>query len=133
MQTPPPGMQKVEIPAHVLRQIQAQIQAQLCAHMANAIVDGDYEGSEIISAAHKMIIGDMLLTLSMNKLLETAPCEYCQEIRLEHPLDLETGFRVCKDEHQVKDEDTKRFQPKMQERSLVVAPTAAEKSKLKLI
>lgn len=130
MQAPPPGMQRVQIPPNVLRQIQAQIQLQLCAHMANAVVDGDYEGSEVISVAHKMIIGDMLLTLSMNKGLETAPCESCEEIRLEHPLDLESGFRICKPEHQVDGEDTKRFQPKMQEQSRIVAPTAAEKSKL---
>lgn len=97
-----PGQQRFKVPVQVVNAIQHQVQMQTMSFIANAIVGGDYEGAEIIPEAHKMLIGDMVLTLSQNRALETAPCKHCNEIRMEHPLDLETGYRYCKDEHQPK-------------------------------
>ena len=87
-----PQMKQIKIPGQVLH----QLQIRMMSAAANAIVIGDYEGSEAIPMAHKKIIGDMLLTMSQNPMLETAKCESCGEIRLEHELEVSTGDRVCK-------------------------------------
>lgn len=99
-QQPPPGAQPqaVAVPAEIVRAIQMKTIGML----ANAVVSGDYDGAEVIPDAHKKLIGDMLLTLAQNAALETAKCEHCREIRLEHELSLEDGDRYCKDEHQPK-------------------------------
>lgn len=91
-----PQQVRIQIPAEVM----AQIQMKMAGQFANAIVIGDYEGAEVIPDSHKLLIGEMLLTLAQNPALETAPCEHCSEIRLEHPLDVQTGFRYCKPEKQ---------------------------------
>lgn len=90
--------QGVAVPAEIVRAIQMKTIGML----ANAVVSGDYDGSEVIPEANKKLIGDMLLTLAQNAALETAKCEHCREIRLEHELSLEDGDRYCKDEHQPK-------------------------------
>lgn len=98
----PPKTAAVKVPMQIVQQIAGQAQQAAMAAMANAVVSGDYEGAEVIPDNHKLIIGDMLLTLAQNRRLETVPCEFCGEIRMEHPLDLATGHRYCKDEHQAK-------------------------------
>lgn len=86
-----PQMKQIKIPGQVLH----QLQIRMMSAAANAIVVGDYEGAEAIPMSHKKIIGDMLLTMSQNPALETAKCESCGEIRLEHELETTTGDRVC--------------------------------------
>lgn len=122
------GVQTVQVPAAIV----AQIQMQTINTVANAIVRGDYEGSEVIPDAHKKIIGEMLITLTRNRALETAKCENCGEIRLKHNLDLSTGNRPCAPEHQpmpTVDDPTlipmaKTFSPMMQR---IVTPEAPGK------
>lgn len=104
-----------------------QIQMQTINTVANAIVEGDYEGAEIIPLSHKKLIGEMLITLTRNRALETAKCEHCSQLRLEHNLDLGTGNRMCAPEFQPKpseDDPTlvpapNTFSPMMQR---IVAP-----------
>ena len=86
-----PQMKQIKIPGQVLH----QLQIKMMSAAANAIVIGDYDGHDAIPMAHKKIIGDMLLTMSQNPALETAKCESCDKIRLEHELDVTTGDRVC--------------------------------------
>lgn len=94
------GPQQVQI--QIPPQIIAQIKGQTLNAAAIAIVTGDYEGSEVVPISCKKIIGDMLLTLAGNRGLETAKCEHCTKIRLEHDLDLKTGDRTCAAELQTK-------------------------------
>lgn len=84
-------MKQIKIPGQVLH----QLQIRMMSAAANAVVVGDYDGAESIPESHKKIIGDMLLTMSQNPALETAKCESCGKIRLEHELDVATGDRVC--------------------------------------